>query len=246
MPISPEAHTVKQFDIQLNNLRSMVLEMGKFAAKQLEQAIHTLSTENYDIARETILKDRVINGLQIKASEECINIIALRQPLGSDLRLIMSLASIITDLERIGDGAKKIARMMLHIYTNKVGITSNSDLLKDVQIMANTAKKMLNNCLNTLDKLDVASALIIINHDNELDREFHGTLRKLITYMMEDPCVIERAIDVVFIIKALERIGDHCKNIAEHTVYLVEGENIKSRRNTDMNTVDALVKDVTN
>ncbi|MBK8181857.1 MAG: phosphate signaling complex protein PhoU [Candidatus Competibacteraceae bacterium] len=243
MPISPEAHTVKQFDVQLANLRNMVMEMGGLAEDQLKRAIAALDEEDLAATRETIARDRIINGLQLKADEECISIIALRQPLGSDLRLIMSLASIVTDLERIGDGAKKIARMTLHIYDG-VSSPPSAKLLRDVKPMAQTAATMLHDCLDALARLDVPKALSIIHSDTELDQEFQGALRRLITYMMEDPRTIGHAINVVFIIKALERIGDHCKNIAEHTVYLVEGKNIQQRRNIDMNVVDALVKDV--
>ncbi len=245
MPISPEAHTVKQFDVQLANLRNMVLEMGGLAEDQLKRAITALDEEDLAATRETISRDCIINGLQLKADEECISIIALRQPLGSDLRLIMSLASIVTDLERIGDSAKKIARMTLHIYDG-VGSPPSAKLLQDVKPMAQTADDMLHNCLDALAQLDVPKALNIINNDTELDQEFQVALMRLITYMMEDPRTIGHAINVVFIIKALERIGDHCKNIAEHTVYLVEGKNIQQRRNIDMNMVDAfaLVRDV--
>jgi phosphate transport system protein len=243
MAISQEAHTVKQFDVQLAHLRNMVLEMGGLAEDQLRRAVTALVEEDLSAAREIIARDRIVNGLQLKADEECIQIIALRQPLGSDLRLIMSLANTVTDLERIGDSAKKIARMALHIYDG----TSNppsAKLLRDVKPMAQTAANMLHDSLDALARLDVPKALAIIHSDTELDQEFQAALRRLITYMMEDSRTIGHAINVVFIIKALERIGDHCKNIAEHTVYLVEGKNIQQRRNVDLNVIDTLVRDI--
>ena len=116
MAISHEAHTVKQFDVQLANLRNMVLEMGGLVEDQIKCAMTALDEEDANAAREVVARDRIINGLQVKADEDCVSIIALRQPLGSDLRMIMSLANTVTDLERIGDSAKKIARMTLHIY----------------------------------------------------------------------------------------------------------------------------------
>jgi phosphate transport system protein len=158
--------------------------------------------------------------------------------------MILSLSNTVTDLERIGDGAKKIARMTLQIYDG-VSSPPSAKLLRDVKPMAELAADMLHNCLDALARLDVEKALAIIHSDDELDQEFQSALRRLITYMMEDSRTIGHAINVLFIIKALERIGDHCKNIAEHIVYLVEGKNIRQRRNIDMNTIAALAQDVT-
>ena len=236
MPISQDAHTVKQFDVQLANLRNMVLEMGGLAEDQLKRAITALDEEDLTATRETIARDRIINGLQLKADEDCISLIALRQPLGSDLRMIMSLANTVTDLERIGDGAKKIARMTLHIYDG-VSSPPSAKLLRDVRPMAELAADMLHDCLDALARLDVKKALTIIQRDGELDQEFQSALRRLITYMMEDSRTIGHAINVIFIIKALERIGDHSKNIAEYIIYLVKGKDVRHV------SMDVLVQD---
>ncbi|MFZ1643874.1 MAG: phosphate signaling complex protein PhoU [Candidatus Contendobacter sp.] len=241
MTISQDAHTVKQFDVQLANLRNMVLEMGGLVEDQIKRAIVALDEEDITTSREVIARDRLINGLQVKADEDCVSMIALRQPLGSDLRMIMSLSNTVTDLERIGDGAKKIARMTVQMY-DSVSSPPSAKLLRDVSPMAELAGDMLHDCLDALARLDVEKALTIINNDDALDQEFQSALRRLITYMMEDSRTIGHAINVVFIIKALERIGDHCKNIAEHIVYLVEGKNIQQRRNIDLNVV--LAQDV--
>jgi len=243
MPISQEAHTVKQFDVQLANLRNMVLEMGGLVEDQIKRAVAALDEEDIIAAREVIARDRLINGLQVKADEDTVSMIALRQPLGSDLRMVMSLSNTVTDLERIGDGAKKIARMTLQIYDG-AGSPPSAKLLRDVRPMAELAGDMLHDCLDALARLDVDKALAIINSDDELDQEFQAALRRLITYMMEDPRTIGHAINVLFIIKALERIGDHCKNVAEHIVYLVEGKNIQKRRNLDNNTIVTLAQEV--
>ncbi len=242
MPISQDAHTVKQFDVQLANLRNMVLEMGGLVEDQIKRAIAALDEEDIAASREVIARDRLINGLQVKADEDCVSLIALRQPLGSDLRMIMSMANTVTDLERIGDGAKKIARMTLQIYDEASSLPS-AKLLRDVRPMAELAGDMLHACLDALARLDVEKALTIIHDDDEVDHEFQAALRRLITYMMEDSRTIGHAINVLFIIKALERIGDHCKNIAEHIVYLVEGKNIQKRRNLDANTITELAQD---
>ncbi|HCK82191.1 MAG TPA: hypothetical protein DIC59_12100, partial [Candidatus Competibacteraceae bacterium] len=142
----------------------------------------------------------------------------------------------------IGDSAKKIARMTLQMYDG-VNSQPSAKLLRDVRPIAELASGMLRDCLDALARLDVEKALSIIHNDDELDQEFQAALRRLITYMMEDPRTIGHAINVVFIIKALERIGDHCTNVAEHIVYLVEGKNIQQRRNIDMSTILTLAQD---
>ena len=236
MAISQDAHTVKQFDIQLANLRNLVLEMGGLVEEQIKRAIQALDDEDITAAREVISRDQIINGLQVKADEDCVSIIALRQPLGSDLRLIMSLSKIVTDLERIGDEAEKIARMTVKTYD---GISSppSAKLLRDVVPMAKLAQDMLHGCLDALARLDVEKAVEVAQGDDELDQEFQSALRRLITYMMEDPRTIGHAINVIFIVKALERIGDHSKNIAEYIIYLVKGKDVRHV------SMDVLVQD---
>ena len=236
MAISQDAHTVKQFDVLLANLRNLVLEMGGLVEEQIKHAIQALDDEDLNAAREVIARDQVINGLQVKADEDCVSIIALRQPLGSDLRLIMSLSKIVTDLERIGDEAEKIARMTIKTYDG-VSNPPSAKLLRDVKPMAKLAIDMLHNCLNALARLDVEKAVEVAQGDDELDQEFQSALRRLITYMMEDTRTIGQAISVIFIVKALERIGDHSKNIAEYIIYLVKGKDVRHV------SMDVLVQD---
>ena len=236
MAISQDAHTVKQFDVQLANLRNLVLEMGGLVEEQIKRAIQALDDEDITAAREVISRDQIINGLQVKADEDCVSIIALRQPLGSDLRLIMSLSKIVTDLERIGDEAEKIARMTVKIYEG-IGSPPSAKLLRDVVPMAKLAQDMLHGCLDALARLDVEKAVEVAQGDDELDQEFQSALRRLITYMMEDPRTIGHAINVIFIVKALERIGDHSKNIAEYIIYLVKGKDVRPV------SMDVLVQD---
>ena len=226
MTMSSDPHTVKQFDVQLDSLRNLVLEMGGLVEEQITNAVQALSDENLSLAHDVIARDQIINGLQRKADEDSVSMIALRQPLGSDLRMIMSLSNIVTDLERIGDGAKKIARMTVQIYDSATASPS-AKLLRDVNTMAVLAIAMLHDSLDALARLNVNKALEVAKGDEELDQEFQSAMRLLITYMMEDSRTIGHAINVIFIIKALERVGDHCKNIAEHIVYLVEGRHIR-------------------
>lgn len=224
MAISQDVHTVKQFDIQLDNLRNLVLEMGGLVEEQLKHAVQALDDEDLSVAREVIARDRaIINGMKIKVDEDSVSLIALRQPMGSDLRMVMSLSNTANDLERIGDGAKKIARMTLQIYDG-VSNPPSARLLRDVGPTAKLALEMLHGSLDALARLDVEKALQVAQGDEELDQEFQSALRRLITFMMEDSRTIGHAINVIFMIKALERVGDHCKNIAEHIVYLVEGK----------------------
>ena len=236
MAISQDAHTVKQFDTLLANLRNLVLEMGGLVEEQIQHAVQALDDEDIAASREVISRDQIINGLQVKTDEDCVSIIALRQPLGSDLRLIMSLSKIVTDLERIGDEAEKIARMTVKTYDG-VSSPPSAKLLRDVVPMAKLAQGMLHGCLDALARLDVEKAVEVAQGDDELDQEFQSALRRLITYMMEDPRTIGHAINVIFIIKALERIGDHSKNIAEYIIYLVKGKDVRHV------SMDVLVQD---
>ncbi len=236
MAISQDAHTVKQFDILLANLRNLVLEMGGLVEEQIQHAVQALDNEDIAASREVISRDQIINGLQVKTDEDCVSIIALRQPLGSDLRLIMSLSKIVTDLERIGDEAEKIARMTVKTYDG-VSSPPSAKLLRDVVPMAKLAQGMLHGCLDALARLDVEKAVEVAQGDDELDQEFQSALRRLITYMMEDSRTIGHAINVIFIIKALERIGDHSKNIAEYIIYLVKGKDVRHV------SMDVLVQD---
>ena len=234
MPISHDAHTVKQFDAQLANLRNLVLEMGGLVEDQIKNAVKSLDDEVLTLAREVIARDQIINGLQVKIDEDTITLIATRQPVGSDLRLIMSLSKAVTDLERIGDEAEKIARMTIKTY-DVVSSPPSAKLLRDVTPMAKLATDMLHGCLDALARVDVEMAVNVARGDDNLDQEFQSALRRLITYMMEDPRTIGHAISVLFIIKALERIGDHAKNIAEYIIYLVKGKDV---RHVSMDTLE--------
>ncbi len=234
MPISHDAHTVKQFDAQLANLRNLVLEMGGLVEDQIKNAVKSLDDEDLTLAREVIARDQIINGLQVKIDEDTITLIATRQPVGSDLRLIMSLSKAVTDLERIGDEAEKTARMTIKTY-DVVSSPPSAKLLRDVTPMAKLATDMLHGCLDALARVDVEMAVNVARGDDNLDQEFQSALRRLITYMMEDPRTIGHAISVLFIIKALERIGDHAKNIAEYIIYLVKGKDV---RHVSMDTLE--------
>ena len=225
MSVSTDGHTVKRFDQQLASLRSLVLEMGGLVEGQINRAVQALQDEDIAAAREVVARDHVVNGFDVRADEEVVNLLALRQPVGSDLRMVLSMAKTVTDLERIGDEAQKIARMVTQIYDGNSA--PNARLLRDVANMARLAANMLHGALDALARMDVDKAVEIACGDEELDSEFQSALRRLVTFMMEDPRTIGHAIDVLFMIKALERIGDHSKNIAEYVVYLVKGKDVR-------------------
>ncbi len=223
--MSTEGHTVKRYDQQLGSLRSLVLEMGGLVEDQIQRAVQALLEEDLAVAREVVARDHVVNGFDVRADEEVVSLLALRQPMAGDLRMILSMAKTVTDLERIGDEAEKIARMAVRMYDGTSA--PNARLLRDVGGMAKLASMMLHGALDALARMDVERALEIAKGDDELDSEYQSALRRLVTFMMEDPRTIGHALDVLFIVKALERIGDHSKNIAEYVIYLVKGKDVR-------------------
>ncbi|MDQ2696028.1 MAG: phosphate signaling complex protein PhoU [Pseudomonadota bacterium] len=227
MALSTGEHTFKRFDEDMTRLRSVVLEMGGVVEEQIQQAVRALYDEDVTTAREVIARDHVVNGLDVKATGQITQLLALRAPVAGDLRLLMSMTKTVADLERIGDEAEKIARMVVRLYAGDSTAIPNHALLRDVGTMAKLAATMLKGALDALARVDVEKAVRIAQMDAELDDEFRSALRRLITYMMEDPRTIGHAIDVLFMIKALERIGDHSRNIVEYVVYLVKGKDVR-------------------
>ena len=226
MSISKDEHIVKRYDQQLAQLRSLVLEMGGLVEDQINRVITALDEEDVAAAREIIARDHLVNGLEVKVDEECTSLIALRQPLASDQRTIIAMSKAVTDLERIGDEAARVARMVVHIYDSSSSPPSNR-LFRDVMTMARLASGMLRGSLDALARMDAEKAVEVTEGDRELDAEFQAGLRHLATYMMEDARTIGHAIDVIFMIRSLERIGDHSKNIAEYVIYLVKGRDVR-------------------
>ena len=235
MTVSSEepTHTVKRYDQELSQLRDLVLEMGGLVEEQICKAVESLDEEDPDLARWVIERDRAVNTLELKADELATNLIALRQPLGPDLRSILALTRSVTDLERCGDEAERIARMAVRIYDSDLPPPS-STLLRDIAHMKTLASAMFRDSLDAVARLDIHRAAMIARGDQELDMEFQSALRRLITYSMEDPRTIGHTIDVTFILRALERIGDHAANIAENVIYAVKGKDI---RHADPETV---------
>lgn len=228
-----EQHTVKRFDEELANLRSLVLKMGGLVQEQIAGAIKALDDEDLDNARRISDRDQVVNGYDVQADEEAINLLARRQPMGSDLRLIFSLSKAVTDLERIGDEADKIAQMVLRIYGGDAS-APNHGLLRDVPTMGELALRLLQGSLEAVARMDLAKAIEVARRDADLDEAFEAAIRHLSTYVMQDPRNMGHAINAVFILKALERIGDHAKNIAEYVVYYVKGKDVRHVRPSEL------------
>jgi len=220
----PSEHTLKQFDADLEAIRSKVLQMGGLVELQIRNAVRGLSTGDADVAEQVIQTDREVNGYEVEIDEACARIIARRQPAAGDLRTVMSISKTVTDLERMGDEAKKIARIAKQILERG---QLQLPRLADVNHAAEAAIELLRKALDAYARLDADTAQKLIREDAAIDTEFRAILRQLITYMMEDPRTITTAMDIIWIAKAIERIGDHSKNIAEQLVFIVEGTDIR-------------------
>jgi phosphate transport system protein len=217
-------HTLKQFDTELEAVRKRVLEMGGLVEEQTERAVDALIHGNIQAAARVVEDDHRVNALEVAIDEECSTIIARRQPAAGDLRMLMMVVKTITDLERIGDEAAKIARLTQLIYeADRPSVPRTTEIRR----VADIALGMLRNALDAFARLDLAEAAKVVRQDEQVDDAFRGILRQLITFMMEDPRTISHAIEILFIAKAIERIGDHSKNMSEYVVYMVKGKDVR-------------------
>lgn len=217
-------HTLKQFDTELEEIRSKVLQMGGLVEEQIIRALEALTTGNLTLAGQVMADDHRVNALEVAIDEECSTVIARRQPAAKDLRMVMAVVKTITDLERIGDEAAKIARMTQAIYESDRPTVPR---VSEIQHVADIALGMLRNALDAFARLDLTVAAKVVRQDEQVDKAFVSILRQLITFMMEDPRTISHAIEILFIAKAIERIGDHAKNMSEYVVYLVKGKDVR-------------------
>lgn len=233
MPESHEGHALLRYDAELGYLRSLVLEMGGLVIDQIGKAASALLEGNIALAQEVIARDHVVNGLDVKADEITVNLIARRAPVAGDLRMVFAISKTVNDLERIGDEAEKIARIAVRLYDNPM-TAINPKLLYDIKPMAQLASQILRNSLDAFDRMVLNRAIETAQTDAELDSEFHAAMRRLATFLMEDARNLSAVLDVVIIIKALERIGDHAKNIAEYVVYQIKGKDVRHISPTDL------------
>ena len=219
-----EKHLSTQFDSDLNQVSARVMELGGLVESQIRQAIYALSQFSLDAVEEVERIERRTNQMEIEIDHELITIIARRQPTARDLRLLMTFSKATANLERMGDEATRMARMVRSIIESGA---ARSLPTSDLRVAADLASGLLRKALDAFARLDTRAAVSILKEDDQIDREFDGFVRKLITYMVEDPRTISASLHLVFLAKAIERIGDHSKNIAELIVYLVEGKDIR-------------------
>ena len=220
----PTEHTYKQFDAELEAVRASVLKMGGMVEEQIINAVEALISGDMELAERVDENDHNVNGLEVAIDEDCTRIIARRQPTASDLRMVMMVVKTITDLERIGDEAAKIARMAKLIHQSE---RISMPRFSEVKYMADMVLDMLRKALDAFARLDATKTVEIARQDQQVDEEFRLNLRHLITYMMEDPRTISVFIDILFVTKAIERIGDHAKNMSEYVVYMVKGKDVR-------------------
>jgi phosphate transport system protein len=217
-------HISKQFDLELETVRTRVLQMGGLVEQQILSAIDALMDGDIEKLQQVVESDAAVNAMEVAIDDDCTHIIARRQPAAGDLRMIITVIKTITDLERIGDEAQKIARMGKTIYQSE---RYQVPRFREIRKMAEAALAMLRRALDAFARLDASAAEELADEDTRLDQDFNAELRQLITFMMEDPRTISMSIDTLFMAKAIERIGDHATNISEYVVYLVKGTDIR-------------------
>lgn len=217
-------HTYKQYDAELEAVRAKVLEMGGLVEQQIVNALESLVTANPTLAESVIKNDHRVNALEVQVDEDCSHIIARRQPAAGDLRMIMMIVKTITDLERIGDEAAKIARVAEKIFESDRMFTPR---FAEIKTMVSLVRDMLRTSLDAFARLDVSKTVEVARQDEQVDEQFRVAMRQLITFMLEDPRTISMSLEVLFVAKAIERIGDHAKNIAEYVVYMVKGKDVR-------------------
>jgi phosphate transport system protein len=231
-----DKHLSTQFDSELSAVSTRVMEMGGMVESQIRTAVYALSQFNEEAADQVIETEARVNLMEVDIDRELSSIIARRQPTARDLRLLVAISKTTANLERAGDEAEKIARMVKSIIGS--GAARNLPA-SELRTEADLASGLLRKALDGLARLDVNVAVSILKEDDLIDREFDGFVRKLITYMMEDPRTISPSLDLLFIAKAIERIGDHAKNIAEFIIYVVKGADV---RHSSMETIESVVK----
>lgn len=216
-------HISKRFNQELEEVRNQVLKMGGLVEQQVNDGLIAILNGDTKLAQQVIDDDTKVNEMEVAIDENCTEILARRQPAASDLRLMVSIIKTITDLERIGDEAEKLGKNALHIFSGQEASPQSLEL----RHLGESVKKMLNRSLNAYARMDVNEAINIIQSDKEINSEYDNVSRLLIVKMMEDPREIKNALRISWCARALERIGDHSKNICEYIVYLVKGKDVR-------------------
>ena len=231
-----EKHISSQFDVELTGVSSRVLELGGLVESQIRHAVYALSQFSLEVAEQVIATEAQVNAMEVEIDRDLSSIIARRQPTAIDLRLLIAISKTTANLERAGDESEKIARMVKAIVASG---SARSLPASELRVAADLASGLLRKALDAFARLDVSAAISILKEDDLIDAEFDGFVRKLVTYMMEDPRTISASLDLLFIAKAIERIGDHSKNIAEFIIYVVKGADV---RHTSLSEIESVVK----
>ena len=224
-------HISRRYNEDLEGVRNRVLQMGGFVEQQMQQAVAALIDADSRLGEEVARGDHKVNDMEVSIDEECSRILATRAPAASDLRLIVAIIKTITDLERIGDEAEKIA----YIASRLAVMERPADRYREIKHLGRLAQAMVHDALDAFARLDADAALRICRDDRVIDDEYESIQRQCLTFMMEDPRTIRRALDVMWVARSLERIGDHAKNLSEYVVYMVYGKDI---RHTSLDDVE--------
>lgn len=227
-------HISGQFNVELESIRTHVLTMGGLVEQQLSFAMQALNKEDIELAKKVVKDDHKVNALEVSIDEACTRIIAKRQPTAKDLRLVMAIIKTITDLERIGDVATRIARVAIETPS-----TREQKFHVSLEPLCRQAISMLHQVLDAFARMDVDAAVEVYKLDNKLDEEYEAVIRQLMTYMMEDPKNIPNILQVMWSARAIERVGDRCQNICEYIIYFVKGKDI---RHLDEDDIDEYIR----
>ncbi len=232
-------HTVQAYNEELKTINGLVMELGELGLDQLRRAVQTLRDEDTKAAGQVIDRDQKLNDIDVRADEEIIRLIAKRQPMAKDLRDILTVQKTVSDLERVGDEARKIANLTIHFF-DKGKNPPGKEILQDIYNMAEFVDAMLVTSLEAFAELDLNKALEVIRTDEKLYDEFRSSLRRLSTFVMEDARSVGHMVDIVLALRALERIGGHAKNIGGYVIFLVTNKDV---RHEDLNVIAAEIAD---
>ena len=231
-----DKHLSTQFDAELSGISTRVLEMGGLVESQVAQAVYALTHFSAETASQVLVLEETVNSMEVEIDRDLSSIIARRQPTARDLRLLIAISKTIANLERVGDEAARVARTVQRLINT--GVSSRLRLpVADLKFESELAITQLRKALDAFARLDVEKAVEVLKQDDQIDQEFEGLMRKLITFMMEDPRTISSSIDLVFVAKAIERVGDHAKNLAEQIIYIVKCTDVRHNSIEDVETM---------